>query len=205
MSETFCMMLNEENPVPQAALPVDAFKAHLRLGSGFAGDMVQDEVLESFLRAAIAAIEARTGKILLTRGFVYRLAEWRDPEAQPLPVAPVTAVTGVSLLAEDGNETVLSAEGFRLLQDSQRPRLLPAGTLLPDIPRRGAVEIAFEAGFAPNWEGLPPDLAQAVLMLAAHYYEYRHETSLGGGCMPFGVTSLIERYRNVRLMPWARA
>ncbi len=39
-----------------------------------------------------------------------------------------------------------------------------------------------------------------MLLLAAHYYEYRHETALGGGCMPFGVTSLTERYRTVRLL-----
>jgi uncharacterized phiE125 gp8 family phage protein len=35
--------------------------------------------------------------------------------------------------------------------------------------------------------------------LAAHYYEYRDETSLARGCMPFGVQSLIERYRSMRL------
>jgi len=46
---------------------------------------------------------------------------------------------------------------------------------------------------------MPADLAQAVLMLAAHYYEFRSDTSLGQGCMPFGVTSLIERYRTVRI------
>ena len=43
------------------------------------------------------------------------------------------------------------------------------------------------------------DLAQAVMLLAAHYYEYRDETALAEGCMPFGVASLIERYRIVRL------
>ncbi|MFP4275727.1 MAG: hypothetical protein ACLFRU_11945, partial [Paracoccaceae bacterium] len=85
------MMLNEENPVPHSALPVEEFKAHLRLGTGFGEDAVQDAVLESFLRAALAAVEARTGKILISRNFTYRLSRWRDPEAQPLPVAPVTA------------------------------------------------------------------------------------------------------------------
>ncbi len=49
------------------------------------------------------------------------------------------------------------------------------------------------------WSEVPPDLQQAVFMLGAHYYEYRHETSLSDGCMPFGVTSLIERYRTVRI------
>ena len=56
------MMLIEETAVPLAALPLAEFKAHLRLGTGFADDDIQDPVLESFLRAAMAAIEARTGK-----------------------------------------------------------------------------------------------------------------------------------------------
>ena len=59
--------------------------------------------------------------------------------------------------------------------------------------------VHFVAGFADNWEGVPADLRQAVLMLAAHYYEYRHDTGLSNGCMPFGVSSLIERYKALRL------
>ena len=49
------MMLIEQTPVPDTALPVDDFKAHLRLGSGFGQDDVQNAVLHSFLRAAMAA------------------------------------------------------------------------------------------------------------------------------------------------------
>ena len=63
------MMLIEETAVPSEALPVDAFKAHLRLGTGFSEDTLQEPVLESFLRAAMSAIEARTGKILIERDF----------------------------------------------------------------------------------------------------------------------------------------
>ena len=36
------MMLVEEATVPEAILPVSAFKAHLRLGTGFAESDVQD-------------------------------------------------------------------------------------------------------------------------------------------------------------------
>ena len=58
-------MLIEETEVPADALPVEDFKAHLRLGRGFSGDSVQDAVLDSFLRAALSAIEGRTGKALI--------------------------------------------------------------------------------------------------------------------------------------------
>jgi len=75
---------------------------------------------------------------------------------------------------------------------------------LPMVPTGGEVRIGFSAGMAIDWGGLPADLGQAVLLLAAHYYEYRDETKLSDGCMPFGVTSLIQRYRVVRLGLGAR-
>ena len=61
------------------------------------------------------------------------------------------------------------------------------------------VEVKFRAGFGEAWDEVPSDLAQAVLLLAAHYYEYRHETALGEGCMPFGVTSLLQGYKPLRV------
>lgn len=192
------MMLIEETAIADAALPVDQFKAHLRLGRGFAEDDVQNEVLKGFLRAAMAAIEARTGKVLIERDFSWSLSGWRDPSGEVLPVAPVTSVLAVTLTDAAGSETVADAAVYRLERDGQRPRLRPVGSALPAIATGGAVKIAFTAGMATDWAGLPADLGQAVLLLAAHYYEYRDETALGAGCMPFGVTSLIQRYRMVR-------
>jgi uncharacterized phiE125 gp8 family phage protein len=192
------MMLIEETAIADAALPVDQFKAHLRLGTGFSEDSAQDEVLKGFLRAAIAAIEARTGKVLIARGFSWGLNSWRDAAGEVLPVAPVTAISAVTVTDAAGTDSVLDSGRYRLAQDSQRPRLRPAGTSLPTIPTGGSVKIAFTAGMAADWGALPADLGQAVLLLAAHYYEYRDETALGAGCMPFGVTSLIQRYRVVR-------
>lgn len=192
------MMLIEETAIADAALPVDQFKAHLRLGTGFAEGSVQDEVLKSFLRAAIAAIEARTGKVLIEREFSWSVNVWRDQSGEVLPVAPVSRVESVTLADAGGAQTSLAAEAYRVEKDSQRPRLRPKGTSLPKIAKGGSVRIVFTAGMAVDWGSLPADLGQAVLLLAAHYYEYRDETALGVGCMPFGVTSLLQRYRTVR-------
>ncbi|MCA0927391.1 head-tail connector protein [Ruegeria profundi] len=192
------MMLIEETAIADAALPVDQFKAHLRLGTGFAEGSVQDEVLNGFLRAAIAAIEARTGKVLIEREFSWTLNAWRDSAGEVLPVAPVKAVKAVSVFDAAGAESAIALEAYRLEQDSQRPRLRPTGLMLPRLATSGTAKIAFIAGMSVDWSGLPADLGQAVLLLAAHYYEYRDETALGAGCMPFGVTSLIQRYRTVR-------
>ncbi|PRX35392.1 phage conserved hypothetical protein, phiE125 gp8 family [Meinhardsimonia xiamenensis] len=192
------MMLVEQTTLPSAALPVTEFKDHLRLGTGFADDGLQDAVLEAHLRAAFAAIEARTGKILIERGFTWRLSGWRDFARQALPVAPVTAITEVRTIDRNGVETVIDPARYRLEPDLQRPRLVSNGLNLPLIPLNGAVEISFTAGYAPDWAGLPADLCQAVLMLAAHYYENRGVAPVGEG-MPFTVSLLIDRYRTVRL------
>lgn len=195
------MMLTEETTVPDSALPVDQFKLHLRQGTGFGQDSLQDAVLNGFLRAAIAAIEARTGKVLISRGFSLVLSAWRESSGQGLPVAPVTGVTQVALIDVQDVENSLPIDQFKLEQNAQQPVLRPVSSVLPTIPAKGSVRIRFDAGYAADWAGLPADLAQAVLLLAAHYYEYRHETTLSDGCMPFGVTSLVQRYRTMRITP----
>ncbi|MCC1493422.1 head-tail connector protein [Cognatishimia sp. F0-27] len=193
------MILVEETQVPDVVLPVVQLRTHLRLGTGFAEDDVQDAVLSSFLRAALAAIEARTSKSLIRRAFLLTLTQWRDASGMVLPIAPVTGITGITLIDKFGAAQNVDPSGFALRVDAQSPRLVPTGSFLPPVPELGSAEVRFEAGYAQDFQELPSDLAQAVLMLAAHYYEYRDETALSQGCMPFGVTSLIARYRPVRL------
>lgn len=192
-------MLIEEASVPDEVLPLAAFKAHLRLGTGFAQDDVQEPVLKSFLRAAMAAIEARTSKALIARSFTWSVSRWRDPHAETLPLSPVKSIETVEVIDADGADLVLSSERFALEEDFQRPRVVSRGTGFAPIPQGGKAVIHFIAGYGPIWSDLPDDLAQAVFLLAAHYYEYRDETSLTRGCMPFGVQTLIERHRPLRL------
>jgi len=193
------MMLVEETQVPEDALPVQALKDHLLLGGGFVESDLQEPVLVSFLRAAIAAIEGRTGKALIARGFLLTLDDWACPQGQRLPVAPVQSITEVAVIDAYGSATILDPASYRLQKDAFDPRLRPLTTWLPSVSRRGSIEIRFAAGYGAVFDAVPEDLKQAVFLLAAHYYEYRNETALSQGCMPFGVTSLIARYRPVRL------
>ena len=193
------MMLSEVTGVPQAALPVADFKDHLRLGTGFADDSVQDALAESYLRAAVSAIEGRVSKALVAREFLLELDAWRWPDAQALPLAPVRALVSVTLRDRDGLAELIDPARYRLVRDVQRPKLVAAGALLPGIPVGGSVEVVFTAGFGPVWADVPADLAQAVFLLAAQYHEFRHEAG-AGQAMPFGVMALIERWRTVRVL-----
>jgi len=193
------MMLSEVTAVPQAVLPVAEFKDHLRLGTGFADDGAQDALAEAYLRAAVAAIEGRIGQALIARDFLLELAAWRWPDAQALPVAPVSAIVSVTVKDRAGVADLIDPVRYSLIRDAQRPKIVAAGALLPGIPVGGTVELVFNAGFGPAWADVRADLAQAVFLLAAHYHEFRHENGVSQA-MPFGVMALIERWRTVRVL-----
>lgn len=193
------MMLSEMTPVPQSALPVVEFKDHLRLGTGFADDGAQDALAESYLRAALAAIEGRIGKALIARDYLLELAAWRWPDCQALPLAPVSAVVSVTVKDRDGLAALIDPVRYRLERDAQRPKIVATGALMPGIPVGGVAEVVFTAGFGPAWSDVPVDLAQAVFLLAAQYHENRHEAG-ERMAMPFGVMALIERWRTVRVL-----
>lgn len=199
------MTLHDLHGIARTDLPVGALREHLRLNTGFTDDTLQDGVLESALRAAIAAIEARTGKVLFARVFRWVIRAWRNPSRQPLPVAPVTEVTTLSVLARNGDVVGGGLGDVVLVEDAQRPVLAAAVTSLPPIPMHGQVEIGFVAGFSPDWAHMPADLRQAVLLLAAYYYEGRGEIAVEDGNMPFGVSGLIGPYRTVRILGGASA
>jgi uncharacterized phiE125 gp8 family phage protein len=195
------MMLVELTAPALEALPVAGLREQLRLGTGFemASDVAETAALAGFLRAAIAAIEARTGKVLLTRQFRLRLEEWRDPAGQPLPLAPVGSIDRVEMTDAAGAGIVVEADRWRLMPDMQRPMLMPVAPWLPEVPAGGFVQVTFSAGFGSFWDAVPADLAQAVLMLAARHHEDR--TFEGAdAAIPFGVSALIERWRSVRVL-----
>lgn len=192
------MMLEEEAAVPDGALPVQALKDQLRLGTGFAEVPDGDAYLRGLIRAALAAVEARTGKALIARTFRLTVETWRRADAQPLPVAPVAAVIELRLRDREGAETVVDPARWRLVPDAHRPRIAATGAALPAVPTGGQAVVRFTAGFGSDWAAVPVDLRQAVLMLAAHYYEHRQGAGAEPGAMDFGVMALIERWRGIR-------
>ena len=192
-------MLTEETNFADAALPLAEFKAHLTIGTGFADTGSQDATLNSYLRAAISAIESRTGKSLIQRPFAWSIYAWRNDAGEVFPIAPVLSITELLSTDIDGAQSGLDLALVRIEADLHGPVLRPKGICLPSIPSGGSITVRFDAGMAADWGGLPSDLAHAVILLAAHYYEYRDDTALSDGCMPFGVSSLVQRYRPVRL------
>lgn len=70
------MIRTEKTPIADADLPVEAFKDHLRLGTGFSDESLQDPVLRGFLRAAIVAVEGRIGRICSNVSLILKSQNW---------------------------------------------------------------------------------------------------------------------------------
>lgn len=187
------MMVEELTSPTTAKLPIRAFADHLRLGTGFADDGSEDVMLEICLRSALSAIEARIGKALIKRKFKWQVTRWHDGNAQAFPIAPIVEIHSVNIV-RDEVEDLVSPNAYHLEKDSQRPIIRG---FLPTIPNDGHAEIVFDAGFG-SWAVIPPDLRQAVLLMAASFYENRSgETKVDG--LPFAVSALLDRYRPMRL------
>lgn len=191
------MILTEHTSVAVAALPIEALKDRLHMGTGFAESDLQDDLLENYLRAALSAIEMRAGRVLLQKQYIWRLTKWRDPCCQVLPVRPVSGVITVKLTDVEGAETTVPATDYRFQPDDISPTLEAVAGVLPAIPKDGTVEIVFEAGFGAAWADVPRDLAEAVLITAAHFYENR--TGMGDG-IPQMALDLIAPYRVLRIL-----
>ncbi|WP_341860999.1 hypothetical protein [Gymnodinialimonas sp. 57CJ19] len=190
------MMMVELTSVPSASLPVDALSSHLRLSSGFADDGSQDTLLEGCLRSAMAAIEARIGKVLMRRQFALTLVVWHNPASHGLPIAPVSSVDSVKLIARNGAETIVDEDRYVLRADAHRPSIETVAGSLPTPPEGGTIEVTLTAGFGPDWNNIPADLQRALLALASEFY------GSGGAVspqMPGHVMALIEPYRQIRL------
>ncbi|HET7410295.1 MAG TPA: hypothetical protein VFJ13_08835 [Paracoccaceae bacterium] len=190
------MLLKEVAPAALAPV-LGEFAAHLRLGLGFADDGAEDALLERYLGAAIAAVEARTGQALLARQFVLQAAGWDRRGHLVLPVGPVASVDVIRFVRSDGSVTLDPAQ-WAVGPGTSRQRLTgPGGGALPAVPSGALVELEFTAGHADAWAGVPGALRQAVLMLAAHYHENRHGDA--GDGLPPAVAALLGAYRPARL------
>ena len=189
-------MLTELEPVGAAELPLTALREHLRLGTGFADDALQDAILEAALRAALGAVETRVARALISRAFVWRIGHWRDAACATLPIGGVEALTSARVESAAGARTDVAARIALRRSDGARATIVGRGCALPAIPDGGVAVLGFTAGFGP-WEAVPAELRHAVLMLAASYYEDR--SAAREVAFPPVVASLIAPWRVLRL------
>jgi len=168
-------------------------RAHLRLDAGG-----EDALLGALLTAARTALEAETRRAFVTQSWRLLLDDW---PAKPirLPLAPVQSVTAVTVATMSGAMVPLDPAFYEVDAKGEPPRVAAKRGQAWPMPatRLAGIAVDFTAGYgAPS--AVPAPLKQAVLLLAAHWFENREP--LGDGAeLPLTVSALVARYRRLHL------
>lgn len=190
------MNLTELGSIDGSRLPLKRLADHLRLGTAFVETSLQDDLLDVLCRAAISTLEGRLGIAIFSRDFAWNVTSWRDDDRFYLPIRPVNSLVRIVSFTSQDEETQLDETNFALFKDQLCPSVNVVGSL-PAIPKGGSITVEFNAGFSDEWDGVPGDLQQAVIQLAAHFYENR--SGMGATCLPSSVSLLIAPYSKIRL------
>lgn len=175
------------------AEPVSIFeaRAHLRIDAE-SGAHPEDGLISTLIAAARAHVEGVTGLVLVqsTKDAYF---DAFDTEGLRLPFNPVSSISFVKYVADDGALTTLASSVYRLDNASLRARLaLEYGQVWPTTREViNAVQVRAVCGGT-----VEPALKQAITLLMAHWYENR--TPVGAGSladMPHMVAALVEPYR----------
>lgn len=178
----------EPAAAPGPIIPQQDMVQHLRLDG-------LDEVylVDLYLAAATAMVEARTQRLLAARTCVLRLP-WLPADMIPVEL-PGGNVTAVASVVVDGVTVSSAAYAFAGSAPAQLMPLIAwpvaTGEGLP-------VVITYTAGYPANSGAyaVPEPLKMAVMMVAAELFE-RRQVSEGGnlGEVPVGAQYLMEPYR----------
>jgi len=157
---------------------VENAKAHLRINHDS-----EDELIAGLIRAAREEVEQTTGVAMIDQN--WRLAVDAIPECGMLLLrrTPVKAVTSVTVYGSEGEVSLLDPADYQL-DALSRPARLHIATRPDDLRAMNGIEVDFTAGYGEAGTDVPDLLKRAILMLVAHWYEFR--ASFGAGDQPVG-------------------
>lgn len=179
---------------PPASEPVSLAEAKLFLR---VDHNAEDDLIASLIGAAREAVEAGIGRALVMRRVRENLDIWRRDAVNGanLGLGPVTNVVAVRLLANNGAQSVIDPERYRLEGNRDRPRLVFPSGFPSTLRSAGGIEIEYECGYADDPADLPIALRLATLQIVGSLYELRQ----GEGGVPESARALMRPFAPVRL------
>ncbi len=182
-------------PASEPVLLADA-KAHLRID-----DPAEDTYVQALIVSARVRVEVETRRALITQSWTQTLDRWPDDAIVALQMAPVQAITAVTVRDADDVQQPVDPTAYRLDGESHPPRVVfNAPVAAPATPPAG-IAIAFTAGYGDTAADVPADIRHAILLMIADWFE--HRDPLFGASdkarLPARVAAVLNSYRMVRL------
>ena len=146
-------------------------KSHLRVES-----TDEDALIGELIEVARGYVERIVGIQLITQSWRQYEDCWPLTKCLNLKVRPVQSVSSITIYAADGTPTVISPIDYQLDNISDLPRLYLEEHPSPGQTLNG-IEIDIIAGFGDTGIDVPDTLKRAILLLVAHWYEFRGAVS----------------------------
>ncbi|MGE0280225.1 MAG: head-tail connector protein [Rhizobiaceae bacterium] len=183
--------------LPPEAEPVTLAeaKAYLRLQSDS-----EDDLVTGLVKAAREDVERATGTALIDQGWRLVLDAWPVNGIAMLMPFPVKEITSVTAYGSEGEAWVVNPADY-LLDANSRPARLYFETRPEPLRVMNGIEIDFTAGFGEAGPDVPDLLRRAILLLVAHWYEFRAQVSAEDQPVsyPAGYDRMIAGYKARRL------
>lgn len=172
-------------------------KAHLRVDG-----TAEDVLISSLILTSRLHLEASLDLALITQSWTLVMDRWARGSDIEIPMSPLLSINAVRVKKADGSFTVVPATSYVVDIASRPARLVWNATVKPDpgVPANG-IEIDFTAGFGATANLVPAPLRHALLLLTAHWYEYRDPIEIGSQSarVPAAISDLIQPFRKIRL------
>jgi uncharacterized phiE125 gp8 family phage protein len=170
-------------------------KAHIRVQND-----EEDTVLACLIRVAREHLERVTGLALISQGWRLYLDCWPDDGALEISHGPVLAVDAVRAFDEFGEESEVALAGH-VLDGVRRPARLWLRERPAARQAMNGIEVDFTAGFGESGADVPDTLKRAMLVHAAHCYEFRGAVpvEMQPASMPEGYDRLVAPFLMRRL------
>ncbi|MEL7228633.1 MAG: head-tail connector protein [Pseudomonadota bacterium] len=179
----------------QEPVSLDEVKAHIRVSHDH-----EDTLIGELIRAARQHTEFASGQKLITQG-------WRQYEnaIEPsriigLRLRPVQRVEALTVFNAEGQPRVLANTDYTLM-NTRDGQCVILESHLPLADMANGLELDLIVGMGDFGIDVPPVLKRAILLLCAHWYEFRGAVSPSDQpvSMPSGFDALIAPYRAMRL------
>ncbi|KQZ94195.1 hypothetical protein ASD64_04810 [Mesorhizobium sp. Root157] len=160
-------------------------KAHLRLDHAS-----EDDLLNGLIRAAREEVERATGLALIDQNWRLVLDAWPANGSVAVAIHPVRSIISVTAYGTEGEASLVDPATYQA-DTISRPARVHFNGPPKALRAMNGIEIDFSAGFGEAGTDVPDLLRRAIMLLAAHWYEFR--TSFGPNDQPVGYPTDYER------------
>ena len=160
----------------------------------------EDALLATLITAARLMIEAASGRCLIEQPWRIVLDRWPSGGEIRLPLSPLLRIDAARVYDVLGAAQAVASASLTLDQAADPPVIRLMGEV-PEIGRaHGAIEIDIAAGYGATAATVPAPLRQAVLRLAARWFEQRGDVAgRDAQALPSAIAALVAPFRRGRL------